>query len=250
MNDVCAIPNVPEERMNRLWQIITRMGTFFHPRYIRDTFQCYEILEYDLGHLNSVRSNACIDQENKPIPWYTYPAIEYLNQFDFSGKTVFEYGCGNSSLYWGRIAKQVISVDDNQEWYNKIKNQIVAPNELHFTDNKDRYPAFIGRYDRKFDIIVIDGNMRFRCAQRAVENISRTGIIILDNSDWYTHTAEFLRTTGFLQIDMTGFGPINRYIWTTSIFISREADLRPIHALQPVGGIGSLKGIKPSDDYE
>ena len=33
------------------------------------------------------------------MPWYTYPVIEYLQQFDFSKLTVFEYGSGNSSCY-------------------------------------------------------------------------------------------------------------------------------------------------------
>ncbi len=42
--------------------------------------------------------NIKIDNEIITIPWYTYPAIEYLLSIDLSEMDVFEYGCGNSRL--------------------------------------------------------------------------------------------------------------------------------------------------------
>ena len=42
----------------------------------------------------SIDEKICLDKDGNPIPWYTYPAIEYLSQFDYSDKEIFEYGCG------------------------------------------------------------------------------------------------------------------------------------------------------------
>ena len=28
----------------------------------------------------SIDEKVCVDKDNNPIPWYTYPAIEYLSQ--------------------------------------------------------------------------------------------------------------------------------------------------------------------------
>lgn len=63
----------------------------------------------------SIDEKVCADKDGNPIPWYTYPAIEYLSQFDYGGKRVFEYGCGYSSLFWAERAAKVISIEDNPE---------------------------------------------------------------------------------------------------------------------------------------
>jgi hypothetical protein len=78
------------------------------------------ILLFSQGHWNSVKSRSAIDAAGKPIPWYTYPAIEYLGNFDFSQCDVFEFGSGNSSLYWSSRARSVMSVEDNYGWFEIV----------------------------------------------------------------------------------------------------------------------------------
>lgn len=36
----------------------------------------------------TIDEKVCIDKDGNPIPWYTYPAIEYLSQFDYGDKKV------------------------------------------------------------------------------------------------------------------------------------------------------------------
>lgn len=46
-------------------------------------------------------------------------------------------------------------------------------------------------------------------------------MLILDNSDWYPKSVAFLREKlRWMQTDFHGFGPINNYTWTTSIFVN------------------------------
>lgn len=69
----------------------------------------------------TIDEKVCIDKDGNPIPWYTYPAIEYLSQFDYGDKKVFEFGCGNSSLFWAVRAQEVISIEDNPSWFENGK---------------------------------------------------------------------------------------------------------------------------------
>jgi hypothetical protein len=72
---------------------------------------CLQILEHGYGHAASSRAQVPIDGDGNPTPWYTYPAIAYLSQLDFSERIVFEYGSGNSTLWRGARSKRVVSVE-------------------------------------------------------------------------------------------------------------------------------------------
>jgi hypothetical protein len=67
-------------------------------------------------------------------------------------------------------------------------------------------------------------------------------MIILDNSDWYKETSKYLRDElDLIEVDFHGFGPINNYTWTTSIFLSRNFSFKPINNIQPHFSIAAIK---------
>ena len=52
---------------------------------------------------------------------------------------------------------------------------------------------------------------------------------VIDNSDRYPNAVRFLQEKlGWMQTDFHGYGPINDYTWTTSIFMNpaRYSELR------------------------
>ena len=61
-----------------------------------------KILKNQFNQYNSIKARKPLNSENEPIPWYTFPAIEYLSQFDYSDKDILEFGSGNSSIYWSK----------------------------------------------------------------------------------------------------------------------------------------------------
>jgi hypothetical protein len=187
--------------------------------------------------LRSAREQACIDADGNPVPWYTYPALEYLRQLDWRDRSVFEYGSGNSTIFWSRIAKRLVSVESDVEWAQRVRPQLPQHCELLYHPQQKDY---VGALSEPFDVVVVDGEWRFDCAQQARQFLSPRGLIILDNSDWHPRTAEFLRSCGLLQVDFTGLGPINPYSWTTSIFFARDFEIRPAHERQPWPGVGAI----------
>jgi hypothetical protein len=199
-----------------------------------------DTVEVDYGHFLSYEQKMCVERNGNPIPWYTYPAIEYLDQLDFSEKAVYEYGAGNSSVFWAKKAKSVISVENDQDWYLKIQSQQELNQKIVFLENEGDYVNFILKTEKKYDLIVIDGDFRFACAKVSIKCLEKGGFIILDNSDWYPETSKLIRESGLIQIDFKGMGAINYYNWTTSIFLHRDINLSPRSKVQPEFGIASL----------
>jgi hypothetical protein len=196
------------------------------------------VLESGFGHHLSVEQKKPVDVSGRPLPWYTYPAIEYLNQLDFTNLQVFEYGSGNGSFYWSAKAKTITSVENNSVWYQQIIKQKKPNQEILLRTLPKDYVNSISLRKKKYDVIIIDGVFREQCAQKAIDWLKATGFIILDNSDWYRKAGQVLRQSGLIQIDFSGLGPVNTYSWTTSLFLSRQVRLKPINNYQPSNPVG------------
>lgn len=200
----------------------------------------WRILSGDFGHWRSLRQREPVDRDGREIPWFTYPAIEYLNQLDFRSKTVFEFGAGNSTIYWCRRAKRVVCVENDRAWFDRVRSRLPANGEIHLVEEAALYARRLAKHPEDFDVIVVDGIERRACCAEAVRKLLPGGLIILDNSDWHHHCAMLLRAARLLEVDMSGFGPVNEYTWTTSFYFHREFAFPMQHKRQPVHGIGGL----------
>lgn len=103
---------------------------FYSPELSRrkfdQLFQGWHIIGMTRGYMRSVLEDQCVDREGKPIPWYTYPAIEQIDKWDVSGSEVLEYGAGNSTLWWAARARSVTSIESNEGWYERIRSRMPA----------------------------------------------------------------------------------------------------------------------------
>jgi hypothetical protein len=206
-------------------------------------------LIYDYGQFRTIRMESCFDREGKPIPWYTYPAIEYLSHIDFSMLRIFEFGSGNSSLWWARRCFSLTSIESDQQWFEKINQdrEVGSKFDYRLEDSEKAYISSPGLKDA--DIVIIDGKYRSRCADVLIAacevNAEKYVMLIFDNADWYPNAiTKIQQALGWVQIDFHGFGPINNYTWTTSVFINprRVSDLRYVKPLMSVAGIDNAVG--------
>ena len=55
---------------------------------------------YDIGWMQSMLTGKIVDRQNKPLPWLTYPFIEFIDNRLNSNLDVFEFGSGNSTFYY------------------------------------------------------------------------------------------------------------------------------------------------------
>jgi hypothetical protein len=178
------------------------------------------------GYDRSFQSMRAIGANEEPVPWYTYSLIEYLRQFDLSRARVFEYGSGHSTLFWASRCAEVVSVEHNPEWYECMRGQLPGNATLYLKQNANEYASIIKEMEGVFDIIVIDGEWRLKCAQESLGYLPKSGFLVLDNSDWFVDTNSYLREQSLFQVDFNGPGPINRYAWTSSLFLHASTNLQ------------------------
>ncbi len=209
-----------------------------------------EMWQKEFAIERSIDEKVCIDKDGNPIPWYTYPAIEYLSQFDYEDKEIFEFGCGYSSMFWANRAKKVTSIEDNINWFSKWQNEFKHPKlDIRWRDEGEGYYNAIYEDKKKYDVIIIDGKRRADCARVALDCLADDGMIILDDSDRINTSKEYidavneLKKGNLIQVDFYGFCPMNNYTKTTSLFLSRNFDFKSLYVVQPINGLGNLWGM-------
>ena len=237
--------------LKRLAKLLLSSRVLEYINYTRKQIHNFKILAIEYGQFRTIKNWACIDKNGNPVPWFTYPAIEYLNCLDLSGCSVFEYGMGYSTLYWLSKTNKVISIEHDENWYNKTMKLSLNNEKLtcYFCKDENEYVLALEKFNQFFDIIVIDGKWRRKCAESALRHIKSFGggMLIFYNSDWYPNTINFLRDgLKWIEIDFAGFGPINSYTWVTTIFINPEYRLKYYKKLSSVGGLIHLA----EDDQE
>lgn len=181
----------------------------------------FKSLAREYGQWRTIRDWDSVDSNGEPIPWYTYPATEFLSHINFSRFKVFEYGSGNSTLWWSKRAKQVTSVEDHDIWFRRINSKIAADSNNNITYRLEKGgQQYFSMATSEYDIFLVDGSHRRECLEHIV-TLGGGVMLVLDNSDWYPKSVRFIKEKlGWMQVDFHGFGPINNYTWTTSIFIN------------------------------
>lgn len=166
------------------------------------------------------------------IPWFSYAAIDFLDEFVRAEMTVFEYGSGGSTVFFARRAKSVFSVEDNREWYdlvtaklreNSINNATLnlCPYDFRHPENFEKSDYYNAMPDERFDILVIDGKeewtqVRPTCFRRAEDHVKPGGIIVLDDSWRYSSVRENHRAKKHQVFQSVG--PARPGVTSTDIF--------------------------------
>lgn len=212
-------------------------------RAYRKQLRNFRILSTAYGQFWTIRHGSCLDPDGNALPWYTYPAIEFLEGLHLSDAAVFEYGSGSSSQWWSDRVKEIVSVEHDKGWYDIVSGKLRRDNFTYVLSTPEAYADQLAAFERRFDVIIVDGIRRVDCGARAIEHMGRFGgtMLILDNSDRYPNLVYRIQgELGWVRADMHGFGPINDYTWTTSIWIDQRqvADLYLRSRISSRAGLG------------
>ena len=166
------------------------------------------------------------DENAEYLPWMTYPAIDFLQRTITKNHSVFEFGCGTSTLFFAKRAKKVTSLETNKKWCELIRNMLrQAQHDVNITLMEDGltnnlYETFPQNSGKKFDFIIIDSLKRFECAKNSINALKDGGSIILDDSERpnYKKIFDFFIKENFLQKDFIGIEPGRLRVKKTTIF--------------------------------
>jgi hypothetical protein len=148
-----------------------------------------------------------VDRYGHPIPWYTYPTIEFLKRRDFSNRDILEIGAGQSTLWWARASRSVLAIEEDAEWMKLIASKAPTNVDLRCAPVKDGIgPVESIMGSRAFDVIIIDGHLRADLIERATRHLKPTGALLFDNSNgWGVEDA--LRGLDLRRVDFFGYAP-------------------------------------------
>jgi hypothetical protein len=176
----------------------------------------------EIGWIESFKMKMPVDKDLNPIPWMTYPFIDFISDRLSPDMEIFEYGSGNSALWFAAKVKWVDSIEHDEKWY-KIMNQKM-PNNVNLyhikLDYGGEYSMVPLTLNKKYHIIIIDGRDRVNCIKNSIKCLKPEGIIVLDDSErtQYLEGIRFLSNEGFRKIDFWGISPGLFYKKCTTIF--------------------------------
>jgi hypothetical protein len=180
----------------------------------------------EIGWIESFKMKMPVDKDLKPIPWMTYPFIDFISDRLSPDMEIFEYGSGNSTLYFASKVKWVYSIEHDEKWYKIMKQRI--PNNVSLYHIKLDYGGEYSRFplslNKKYDIIIIDGRDRVNCIKVVIKCLKPEGVIVLDDSErpQYLEGIRFLLNEGFRKIDFWGISPGLFYKKCTTIFYTEN----------------------------
>lgn len=176
----------------------------------------------EIGWINSFKNQMPMDKSSNPLPWVTYGFIDFISDRLNKNMDIFEYGSGNSTLWYAKKVNTVVSVEHDKKWFEAIKknmpnNANINYEELVYNGN---YSKFSSNLNKKFDVIIVDGRDRVNCVKNAIKNLKESGVIVLDDSEResYKEGIDFILSHGFKKIDFWGISPGLFYKKNTTIF--------------------------------
>ena len=177
---------------------------------------------HDIGWINSYKTQTPVNINFQPIPWVTYSFISYIENRLNKSMNIFEFGSGNSTLYYAEKVNHVISVEHDKNWFEKLLENIPENVQLIHCELQygGDYCKTIVSTDSKYSMIIVDGRDRVNCILNSTSSLSQDGVLILDDSEReeYQNGVIHLKQLGYNELDFWGIAPGIFYNKCTSIF--------------------------------
>ena len=128
-----------------------------------------------------------------------HPAVcpEAVSHFDALVRPsfrVFEFGSGNSTLWFAKRVRSIISVESREAWHHLLVQRAVElglenltillrPVERDSLESATRYARSILEYpEEHFQLIFVDGLVRIQCVENAFSRVSDGGYVVVDEA--------------------------------------------------------------------
>jgi hypothetical protein len=125
--------------------------------------------------------------QNPDMPWLTREAIEILEDRLKPTDVGLEWGSGRSTVWFARRIAQLTSIEHNDSWYNRVKNVLsdLAPLDAEEQEQPGYVRVAAGQQKASFDFILVDGRLRDKCTELALQLIKPGGMLIIDDAARY-----------------------------------------------------------------
>ena len=174
------------------------------------------------GFIESHLNDNFKDSKGEYVPWMNYPFIDFLKERLNETHQVFEFGSGFSSIFFSKRVQNITSVEYDKEWFNQINKIIHGNGKVHFVPLDEDYALSISKIEegKKYNIVIVDGRMRVKCAKEALKHLAQDGVLIFDDSyrQHYKEGLSFYLDKGFKSIVFRGIKPVGLGMEETTLF--------------------------------
>jgi hypothetical protein len=169
------------------------------------------------------------------LPWWSLPAINFINQNIDRNSKVFEWGSGGSTIFLGQKFAHLTSIEQDSQWIRKVRNKLqqlelstvkLFQPKINLTSQQDfECSEYLHSLDKNYDLIVVDGedhfgpkstwSSRISCFLRAEEFINKGGIILVDDSWRYPEIKKLTQAKSTKVLE--GIGPCRKGVTSTDL---------------------------------
>ena len=173
-----------------------------------------------LGGLNSTHEEF-LNDKGEPVPLLTSSFLHWFETIDWSHLKLLELGSGNSTLYFSKYFKFVTSFENDEDWYQKL--QATLPENVEYVYADPIRSALRKRDLRTYDAILLDSGENRAKIARIISETDYSGLIFLDNAEWYRGGASILSGAGYTEIPFFGIKSVQDWVSCTSAFVKPDS---------------------------
>lgn len=188
------------------------------------------------------------------MPWFTFPAIDFISSHLSENSNIFEFGGGGSTVYFLGLGHRVTTAEHHEEWFDRMQKALSVqkkwtglfcpadfktndsplnpsvPEDYYTTDENylhhifKSYASSIDRFpEESFDMVLVDGRSRPSCIEHAVPKIKVGGYLIIDNTEREYYLTEFLRRyKDSFDLILNTYGPVPYVDWFNQTTIYKK----------------------------
>jgi len=153
----------------------------------------YLVDRMDFNFINTVINQSRFEYSHPLHPWITPDMIKILQNLLREDDVGFEFGSGNSTVWFAQNTKFIHSVEHDRGWFNKVKKMIQIHHLKLNTDliyvkqqTEIEYIKPISKIkNNSLDYCFVDGIFRDQCVLSCIPKLKSSGILIVDNVDNY-----------------------------------------------------------------
>jgi hypothetical protein len=171
---------------------------------------------------------------NEIKPLLTNTFLKFFTKLDLANETYLEIGSGNSTIFFSKIFKNVISFEDDLTWFNHLEKLNIPNLKLEFFDAGsvlDTCVPCTGKINSLAThllkpnlFIMIDNNpirvSRLKFAEFIDKHKRDDAVIILDNGERNFDALNFLKSK-YYSLDFPGVRYDNSFS-VTSVFFNEK----------------------------
>lgn len=178
-----------------------------------------------MGWIETRATRMASDRDGRPIPWFTYPAIRFLDDRVCPDWRVLEFGAGAGTRWWAGRSADVSAVEHDAAWADMVS---AACSARVFKNSSATASDYLGGIlsTGPYDVVVVDGLYRNECLFNAPGLLTARGVIVLDDAqrEEYAPAVREVQQRGFRLLELHGPQPVSKHPGCTAI-LYRDGNL-------------------------